>query len=269
MTEILSQEFLQKTMLTEWFVANQRHPDARNLTYCDFPSSRRWNEKTRTWEKRKKDTGKIGRIYFVHPSCGERYYLRMLLLVVKGAQIYELLRTYNGNIYPTFKEACNARALLSNDQEWHSSFDEAACWATSNQLRHLFFRMLLFCEVGDEHVFFEKVWRLLADDIQYNMHRVLSHETYQMSDTDLQDQLLEATAKEDEMEPSWIEIPDEFLLKISNDKIECMFNVVYSDLKNGYMDTDYLRERAILTLTNDIADTINNYIVSLVLTDEK
>jgi hypothetical protein len=80
---------------------------------------------------------------------------------------------------------------------------------------------------------------------------------------------IEATAKEDEMEPSWIEIPDEFLLKISNDKIECMFNVVYSDLKNGYMDTDYLRERAILTLTNDIADTINNYIVSLVLTDEK
>jgi hypothetical protein len=51
MTEILSQEFLQKTILTEWFVANQRHPDARNLTYCDFPSSRRWNEKTRTWEK--------------------------------------------------------------------------------------------------------------------------------------------------------------------------------------------------------------------------
>jgi hypothetical protein len=61
-------------------------------------------------------------------------------------------------------------------------FDEAACWATSNQLRHLFVRMLLFCEVGDEQAFFEKVWRLHADDIQYNMRRVLSLETYQMSD---------------------------------------------------------------------------------------
>jgi hypothetical protein len=80
---------------------------------------------------------------------------------------------------------------------------------------------------------------------------------------------IEATAKEDEMEPSWIEIPDEFLLKISNDKIECMVNVVYSDLKNRYMDIDYLREWAILTLTNGIADTIDNYIVSLVLPDEK
>jgi hypothetical protein len=25
-----------KTMLTEWFVANQRYPDARTLTYIDF-----------------------------------------------------------------------------------------------------------------------------------------------------------------------------------------------------------------------------------------
>jgi hypothetical protein len=38
-------------------------------------------------------------------------------------------------------------------------------------------------------------------------------------------------AKQDETKPSWIEIPDEFLLKTSNDKIECMINVVYSDLK--------------------------------------
>jgi hypothetical protein len=86
---------------------------------------------------------------------------------------------------------CNACALLSNDQERHNAFDEAVCWATSNQLRHLFVTMLLFCEVGDEHTFFEKVWRLLVDVIQYNMHRVLSHEIYQMSDTDLRDQLLE------------------------------------------------------------------------------
>jgi hypothetical protein len=93
MSEILSQVLLYKTMLFEWFVANQRYPNARNLTYCDFLSSWRWNEKTRTWEKRQRDAGKIGRIYFMHPSCGERYYLRMLLLVVKGAQSYESLRT--------------------------------------------------------------------------------------------------------------------------------------------------------------------------------
>jgi hypothetical protein len=40
MSQIVSQEFLRRTILTEWFVANQRYLEARNLLYCDFPS--RW-----------------------------------------------------------------------------------------------------------------------------------------------------------------------------------------------------------------------------------
>jgi hypothetical protein len=38
MTHILSDDFLRKTILTEWFVANQKFPESRNLTCCDFPS---------------------------------------------------------------------------------------------------------------------------------------------------------------------------------------------------------------------------------------
>jgi hypothetical protein len=53
MSKIVSQEFLHKTMLTEWFVANQRYSDARTLSYCDFPSKWKWNERTSTWEKDK------------------------------------------------------------------------------------------------------------------------------------------------------------------------------------------------------------------------
>jgi hypothetical protein len=127
----------------------------------------------------------------MHPSGGERYYLRMLLLIVKGAHSYQSLRTYNDITYATFKEACNARGLLNNDQEYYNAFDEAASWATSNQLRQLFVTMLLFCEVGDEYVFIEKIWKLLTDDIQYNMRRVLNHPTYQMSDNDLRDHRLD------------------------------------------------------------------------------
>jgi hypothetical protein len=109
----------------------------------------------------------------------------MLLLVVKGAQSYECLRTYNDITHSTFKEACNAQGLLSNDQEWYNVFDEAAHWATSNQLRPLFVAMLLFREVGDEYKFFENNWKLLADDIQCNMHQTLNHQQYQMPDTNL------------------------------------------------------------------------------------
>jgi hypothetical protein len=71
------------------------------------------------------------------------------------------------------------------------------------------------------------------------------------------------------LKPSWIEIPDELLLKPNGDKIACMVDVVYPDIQSRYMDIAYLREHAILTPTNDIADTINKHIVSLILDEEK
>jgi ATP-dependent DNA helicase PIF1 len=40
-------------------------------------------------------------------------------------------------------------------------------------------------------------------------------------------------------------------------------------LESKFIDVDYLRERAILTLTNDIADKINEYIVSSIPSEEK
>jgi hypothetical protein len=50
----------------------------------------------------------------------------MLLLIVKGACDYVDLRTYNNVVHQTFKEACNARGLLTNDEEWYNAFDGAA-----------------------------------------------------------------------------------------------------------------------------------------------
>jgi hypothetical protein len=49
--EIVSQEFLRRTMLIEWFVTNQKYPEARGLCYCDFPSKWRWNKKNQDMEK--------------------------------------------------------------------------------------------------------------------------------------------------------------------------------------------------------------------------
>ena len=112
-------------------------------------------------------------------------------MTVKGAQSYKDVRTYNGIIYPTFRAACNARGLLGNDQEWYHAFDEAAAWATSAQLRQLFVTMLLYCEVADEFAFFEKVWRLMADDIQYQLRENISNKSYTIPDSTLRDFLLD------------------------------------------------------------------------------
>ncbi|KAJ1283306.1 hypothetical protein BS78_03G118400 [Paspalum vaginatum] len=83
---------------------NILYENARNLTYCEFPQCWRWDESNRKWTKRKQGF-KIGRLYYVNPIEGECFYLRMLLMIVKGATSYKDLRTYNGTVYQTFKEA--------------------------------------------------------------------------------------------------------------------------------------------------------------------
>ncbi len=59
----------------------------------------------------------IGRMYYAHPTSGEHYYLQMLLNFVKGATSYDHLRTVDGTEHDTFKDACIAMGLLTNDNE--------------------------------------------------------------------------------------------------------------------------------------------------------
>ena len=93
---------------------------------------------------------KIGRIYSVHPASEELFYFIMLLMIVEGAKCYEDVRTYNGIVYLTFREACGARGLVGDDIEWYNAFDEAVKWGMGNQLRQLFVTMILHCVVNDE-----------------------------------------------------------------------------------------------------------------------
>ena len=44
--------------------------------------------------------------------------MHTLLTVVRGATSFESLRTYQGIEHSTYKEACLARGLLEDDQEW-------------------------------------------------------------------------------------------------------------------------------------------------------
>jgi hypothetical protein len=53
-------------------------------------------------------------------------------MIVKGETSYEDIRTYNGTIYQTFKEACTSLGLLTDNNEWYNAFNEAANWATTS-----------------------------------------------------------------------------------------------------------------------------------------
>ncbi|XP_040381099.1 uncharacterized protein LOC121054713 [Oryza brachyantha] len=98
-------------------------------------------------------------------------------------QSYSDIRTYNNITYNTFREACNARGLLENDNEWHLLFDEAVVSASSRQLRQLFVTVILYCSVGNVRSLFDKYWIHMTDDIHDrikkqlgNPHCLVSHE---------------------------------------------------------------------------------------------
>jgi hypothetical protein len=91
--------------------------------FDQFPQQWMWNWKLKQWTIRKKGFA-IGRMYYAHPTSGERYYLRMLLNYVKGATSYEHLRIVDGIEHNTFKDACIAMGLLIDDNEWHQTLEE-------------------------------------------------------------------------------------------------------------------------------------------------
>jgi len=64
-------------------------------------------------------------MYFVSPSKGEKFFLRLLLTIFEGRKSWEHLRTWNGQVFDTFKEACMVRGLLEDDHEWRICLEEA------------------------------------------------------------------------------------------------------------------------------------------------
>jgi hypothetical protein len=110
---------------------------ALTTLYHDYPEIVVWSKSKKAWHLRKRAVGRRGvgqnnhvtlgtvrRMYFMQPSKGERYYLRVLLTHVAGAACFEDLRTTHRPhtptivVHPTFKDACLARGLLQDDVEW-------------------------------------------------------------------------------------------------------------------------------------------------------
>ena len=97
--------------LEGWFEANKKYVEARQYTYTQFPQFFTW--KTDVCERKIRQRGQFfGRLSDVHASSGESFFLRMMLMHIKGATSYRDLRTVGGTVYNTFKEACDALGLL-------------------------------------------------------------------------------------------------------------------------------------------------------------
>uniref|UniRef100_K3YXY4 ATP-dependent DNA helicase n=2 Tax=Setaria italica TaxID=4555 RepID=K3YXY4_SETIT len=118
----------------------------------------------------------IGRIYYAHPASGDRYYLRILLNIVKGCKSFKDIRKVDGVIHKTYKSTCYALGLLDDDNEWDDCIKEASFWASATQMRQLFCTILLFCEVTDPLKLWESNWELLSEDIERHQRRFMNFE---------------------------------------------------------------------------------------------
>ncbi|RIA04643.1 hypothetical protein BRARA_K01104, partial [Brassica rapa] len=176
---------IEKTMFTEWMVLCRRSEFARTLTYVQIPEYFVWNNTTKVWTERKRGKA-IGRIVAVHPSAGDRYYLRILINKIKGPRSYDELKTYNDVKYPDFKSVCYARGYLDNDVEWVESMIEGALWATPYQLREMFVTFLNNCFVSSPKNLWENSWRSMSEDILYKRQRILDHPNLELDDDTLE-----------------------------------------------------------------------------------
>lgn len=141
----LESSISKETTLTAWFELNKKDGNARQLLYSEIPEYYRFDGKK--WRLRmQKKKKKIGRMYGVSPNDTDRFYLRMLLLHVKGAKSFEDLKTYNETTYTTFKEAVVARGLLQDDSEWLNCLKELENISMPKQLMETFAYICCFCE---------------------------------------------------------------------------------------------------------------------------
>jgi hypothetical protein len=130
--------------LTAWFKLNEEDPDAREFLYAEIPEL--YVFKKGVWSRRKRGGDQtIGRMYSVNVSDHERYFLRTLLLHVKGATSFEDLRTVDGMCQATYKEAAKKKGLLSDDEIWEETIAEASMIKMPKQLRQVF---ALVCVYG-------------------------------------------------------------------------------------------------------------------------
>ena len=108
-------------------------------------------------------------MYFASPNYGERFYLRLLLTVVKGPKSFQSLRTVDNVVHDTFKLACIARGLLEDDEEWIQCLKEAAVIKIGYQLRRLLSIILTQCSPLNPCALWNQFSTHICDDLAHKI----------------------------------------------------------------------------------------------------
>jgi Cdc6-like AAA superfamily ATPase len=93
--------------------------------------------------------------------------MRLLLNYQVGCTSFEDIRTVNGHVFNSYREACAELRLLADDREFVDLIDELSILGSGNYLRRVFAMLLLGTSMSDPLYVWEKQWKNLSDDILY------------------------------------------------------------------------------------------------------
>ncbi|GBO12163.1 hypothetical protein AVEN_14835-1 [Araneus ventricosus] len=135
-----------------------------------------WNNGNKTWQRRKqgqvvpeqegiRSSGALGRVYTVHPTNSECFHLRFLLHEGQRPMSFTDLRTFDGRVCETYKQACQLRGLLEDVEHWNKALEEAAASRSPKILRNLFAVMLQICSMSSPKQLWMDHKENLSEDI--------------------------------------------------------------------------------------------------------
>lgn len=181
------------TTLTSFFETCQNDDFAQTLLYSEMPKYYTWNQSSRRFIRRKQgkpvpgytdvySTDAIGRIYSVHPSNDECFYLRLLLVNVRGPTSFQQLRTVDGELCGSYREACQRLQLLENDAHWDQTLNDAVISSHAHQIRTLFSIIISTCFPSNPIDLWIKYKDYMCDDILYQIRNRMGNPNIQISE---------------------------------------------------------------------------------------
>lgn len=131
----------------------------------------------------------------------ECYCLRMLLHHVRGPTCFKDLKKHNDQEMSTFKEACEAKGLLENDNHWDETPEKAVQCRSAAKVRKLFAILIATCGLSNPQQLWDKYRNDMSDDILYRLQENNPNVTYNDSIYDealtkIEDQVITITGKD-------------------------------------------------------------------------
>ncbi|XP_076057180.1 uncharacterized protein LOC143034695 [Oratosquilla oratoria] len=161
----LTSKVQKDTQLTAFFKLCKKDEFAATLYYSQLPFHYVYDAQKAIWEERLGRTYSLGRIRAVTTKTVELFYLRLLLTHKKGPKSFEDLRTIDGVMYGTNREAVKALGLLSDEETWKETILDIINHTNDrNQLRETYASMLVFSDLEDQSGIWEEVKDYFSSD---------------------------------------------------------------------------------------------------------